>query len=446
MSIKPRVILGIDFGTTKTIVAEKKLGAAAQDPHILEINGHEVTPTALLLTPEGEVEAFGREAFNAFSDPNLRSRTFLNFKRLMGRRDAAPFELRGSKSLRAEDLALLFLIEVRKALERGRNGAPIDPETITVIGYPASWSEMRKKTILAAAEQAGFPNVDGCEEPIAALHYHHYRSELDFDKEQRVLVFDAGGGTTDLCMALLRRGGSAPEVLATCGCGVAGTDIDDALTVNFAERAGATSADDVATIRSATQVFKEELPNTWGREQATVIKKFRVFLSGLLRHFSAEITRDDFESICRPKLNDMLAEIPRLLNKSGHLRPEQVPLVVLAGGMGRLFCVQEGVRKRFRSSEVLVSPTPQKVIALGLVLAGLRNIEPACYLRAQRAEVEQTSQIKEVCDHPKQQKKRAVPESKEKKVAKWILLAGLILLGAALFYFINDIENLLLNL
>ena len=236
-----KTVLAVDFGTTQSSVAviteESK-----REPQIIEINDGQRTvkavATALQLDITGNITYFGAKALAKSEE--APERTFQNFKVFTGG-DGQDYQvMTGQNKYTPDDLALLYLTHIRKQLEEHYfNGAKLSTmaELSCVIGCPSDWSEVRKDTLKRIAESAGFPKVRLCDEPIGVIYYHHFFGSLKFSKSQNILVYDFGGGTTDVAIARIEitdSGEIKPKVLSVGGLpNLGGSNFDEAISAHY---------------------------------------------------------------------------------------------------------------------------------------------------------------------------------------------------------------------
>jgi molecular chaperone DnaK len=209
-----KTVIGIDFGTTKTAIAQTTVNGRFV-PEIIEFEGRRNMETVMRLDLQGkDIKCIGIEAWDDMR--NHPDTTFCEFKPKMGTSHA--YRLPGnSRTLTALQLAVLFLKKLREMVEMHYNGATLDAEGfMTVIGYPAEWNKAQRKETIQAAEMAGFPSVIGCEEPVAVVYYHHYKEDITFGEGEHVLVYDIGGGTTDIASVEIKKG-AEPNIRKTGG-------------------------------------------------------------------------------------------------------------------------------------------------------------------------------------------------------------------------------------
>ena len=196
-----------------------------REPQIIEINDGQRTvkavATALQLDITGNITYFGAKALAKSEE--APERTFQNFKVFTGG-DGQDYQvMTGQNKYTPDDLALLYLTHIRKQLEEHYfNGAKLSTmaDLSCVIGCPSDWSEVRKENLKSIALSAGFPKVRLCDEPIGVIYYHHFFGSLKFSKSQNILVYDFGGGTTDVAIARIEitdSGEIKPKVLSVGG-------------------------------------------------------------------------------------------------------------------------------------------------------------------------------------------------------------------------------------
>ncbi len=395
-----KTVIGIDFGTSTTVVAKRRENSRFE-PEIIEIDGKQTTDTVIRLSKDGrQIEAIGPDAWAAAEQ--YPKTTFFEFKPQIG--TDTSYELTTGKQLTPEHVAVLFLQRVREAIERFYGDSELkDRETVTVIGYPAEWPEERKSRIVELAKRAGFPNPEGCAEPLAVLYYHHNQGDLDLDKPQKILVYDLGGGTTDSCIVQVQSLNKSPKILATGGADIGGRHFDESLahvvekTICKDEAVDTLAPEDKITVRKTGRLLKERLSDEarYGRTQF----KYSVpplFTTG--RTFKLRMTIPHFEAACGKLVEQLNAPIDSVLSRSA-LSEDQVHRVVIAGGMGRLYSVRTTVEERFKhlkKAGITTSTNPQEVVAKGLVLYGLRDeiasqeSERESTAKQQRALAEQT--------------------------------------------------------
>jgi hypothetical protein len=369
-----KTLLGIDFGTTTTVVAqttpESRFG-----PELIEVDGLKRIETVIRLDPEGRnVERIGEEAWDElFRYPE---RTFFDFKPYI-ESDKSWFI--NGKPITAFDLSVLFLRAVREKIEAQHfcRTSLADMEVTSIIGYPAEWEDTRKTAVVEIAKQAGFTNVLGCDEPLGAVYYHHFKEEISIDHPQLMLVYDFGGGTTDV--SIMRCGPDRTlELLGGGGMDVGGHHFDNLLTETFSERIsqevnGPLSDEDQARVRTASQRLKERLSNNRGysnTESEILIPVLKA------KGSSYRLTLDfqKFELLGVDLIGRFEAPIHSALKRAG-IEKSEIDAVILAGGAGRLYYAREKLRELFPPPQKYIqTANPQEVIAMGLALYGREKL------------------------------------------------------------------------
>lgn len=366
-----KTILAIDFGTTTTVFA------ATTDcdefaPKILEIDGNPVTDSVLRLTSDGKsVEMVGRDAWDkAVEAPD---RTAYDFKLHIGDPQKLPV---ANGVYTAKDISVLYLTTLRKKLEHDVwNGGTINNDVhMTVIGYPAEWTEVQRQETLDIVKLAGFPNVIGCSEPVAAVYYQHYTRNLDIQQVKTVLIYDFGGGTADVCLVRSSEG-EQPDILAQSGSQhLGGRYIDEILCQHFTDTLlkeadlQSVPAKDWTMLRRETRRIKEKLSQAIFNGQpltdATIPR-----LDSIGSSYRISLTQDAFEASCSSIISGTETPVWDILSKAG-IEATDVDAVLLAGGASQLYFVKEKMQLLFPGKTIIEDKNPQHIIVKGLALFG----------------------------------------------------------------------------
>ncbi|GHT00636.1 hypothetical protein AGMMS50276_26920 [Synergistales bacterium] len=165
-----KTFLGIDFGTTKTIVTRIQ-EASRRDQIVVEIDGKKTVDTALCLDAEDNVIFFGEKALDKIHE--APEDTFYNFKTAIG---SGRIFHSSFKDYKPETLSLLFMTHLRQKIAIKYFNAPANapdlstiPDLYCTIGCPAGWDEKKRRAIVNIAIEAGFPNVSYCDEPFGVI-------------------------------------------------------------------------------------------------------------------------------------------------------------------------------------------------------------------------------------------------------------------------------------
>ncbi|MDR1874713.1 MAG: Hsp70 family protein, partial [Synergistaceae bacterium] len=382
-----KIFLGIDFGTTQTIVTMIREGSK-YEPEIVEIDGQRTVDTALRLDAEDNVLFFGQNALDRMHE--APEDTFYNFKTAIG----SGKTFRSScKDYTPETLTFLFLRHLRQKLEKkyfNVGNLTAEKDIYCTIGCPASWNEKQRSTLVDLAEKAGFPNVSCCDEPFGVIYYYHFRGELPLTKTRNILVYDFGGGTTDVAIEEIspdsvravagRAALVAPKVLAAAGISnLGGKDFDERLRDHFIEEMGGTAATfgvkDSRILENYAKLLKEALSISIDNGVTFVEKVVPMLFSRRSSHKLA-LSKKEFERICGSFIERLEEPIYDALN-TATFGVDQVDDVIIAGGSSRLYYVKSRVKALFPKSNIVTSANPVEVVAKGLALYGRSPVAEA---------------------------------------------------------------------
>ena len=367
-----KTILGIDFGTTTTAIGMTS-EASRFEPELVEVDGITTVESVLRLDPAGErVEQIGREAWEEIS--LYPDRTFYAFKSKTGVNYEYKFGAAG-RVFTGKDLGVLFLRVIREKIERQQfNGVSLKDSDVTcVIGYPAEWSDKQKSLIVGVAEEAGFPNVVGCEEPLGVVYYHHFKGDLSVNKDQIILVYDFGGGTTDVAIVRTSKG-ELPEIIGFGGIDLGGHHFDENLRQIFSAKMSMSlgmaqlTPSDQALTKRYSRMIKEKLSvaQDGGSDKAEITIPM---LETSKSHYRMALDAEEFERQCENFIKRFDEPVDAALLKSG-IGKNEIDVVITAGGSGRLHYVREKIKSAFPDSLKIQSTNPQEVISKGLAIFG----------------------------------------------------------------------------
>jgi molecular chaperone HscC len=353
------MIVGIDLGTTNSLVGVWRDGAATLIPNAL---GHLLTPSAVGLSDDGELLVGLSARERLATHPALTAATF---KRYMGT-DRVMFV--GQKGFRAEELSALVLRSL-KADAEAFLGEPVDQAIITV---PAYFSDAQRKATKAAGELAGLKVDRLLTEPTAAALAYGLAGAGEVNQDESViLVVDLGGGTFDVSILHCFEG--VMEVRASAGDSwLGGEDFVDAIVGAFMAGPGKdagippvsseTPLSVHGALRRQAELVKRKLTET---ETATLDLVYKD------RPVTWTISRDTLERLAEPLLARLRAPIERAL-RDARIHPDELSHIVLAGGASRMPMFRRLIARLFRRLPIQ-NINPDEVVARGAAArAGLQ--------------------------------------------------------------------------
>jgi molecular chaperone HscA len=356
-----RIAVGIDLGTTHSLVAAVRHGVAECLP---DEQGRVILPSAVRYLPQGRRQ-IGAEALAAQAeDPES---TIVSVKRFMGRGLA---DVAGREKLpyRFEDTPGMLSLHTREGL---KTPVEVSAEILAtlrfraedsfaddifgaVITVPAYFDDAQRQATKDAAQLAGLKVLRLINEPTAAAIAYG----LDNASEGLYAVYDLGGGTFDISLLRLTKG--VFEVVATGGdAALGGDDFDQALADWALAETGrrADSAHDKRALLVAARAAKEALSDAFDTTLVAALD------AGELR---LAVSRETFERITKPLIDKTLAAVKRVL-RDARLKADEVQGTVMVGGSTRMPCVRAAVSQLF-GREVLTNLNPDEVVALGAAI------------------------------------------------------------------------------
>jgi molecular chaperone HscC len=348
------LIIGIDLGTTNSLVALWRDGAPLLIPNAL---GHALTPSCVGFSDTEELLVGQAAKDRLQTHPRL---TTANFKRYMG--SAREIEL-GKRKFRPEEVSS-FVLRSLKADAEAFLGESVDEAIISV---PAYFSDAQRKATRAAGELAGLRVERIINEPTAAALAYGVR---DAGSERKFLVFDLGGGTFDVSILEIFEG--VMEVRASAGDNfLGGEDFVDVLVQDILAQAKLRQDDltpsDLQRLRDTAERLKRKLS-----VESLVDVSFQ--LSGCDIAYS--LNEERFATLCDPLLQRLRIPVERAL-RDARIRASDLYEVVLAGGATRMPLVRKLVTRMFGRFPATAF-NPDEVVALGVaVQAGLKMNDSA---------------------------------------------------------------------
>ena len=369
-------VIGIDLGTTNSCVAIMETG----DPNVLaNAEGSRTTPSVVAFTDGGERLVGQIARRQAITNPE---NTIFAVKRLIGRRsdDAmvqkaanllpykivrndigdACVEIRGKQYSPAEISALI--LQKMKQTAEDYLGEKITEAVITV---PAYFNDSQRQATKDAGRIAGLNVLRIINEPTAAsLAYG-----LDKKKDEKIAVFDLGGGTFDI--SILELGEGVFEVKATNGdTFLGGEDFDQRIIDYLADEFKKDQGIDLRKDRMALQRLKEAAEKAKCELSSSMETDINLpFITADQqgpKHLNMKLTRSKLEALCADLLDRLEGPCRQALKDSG-LTAGEIHEVILVGGMTRMPVVQERVKKIF-GKEPHRGVNPDEVVAVGAAI------------------------------------------------------------------------------
>ncbi len=369
-------IIGIDLGTTNSVVAVME----GSSPKVLvNASGSRLTPSVVGFTDKGERLVGQIARHQQVTNPE---NTVFSVKRFMGRRHnevgseekIVPYKIVGNpdelvrigvhgKEYTPPEISAMVLQDLKKTAEDYLG------ETVTkaVITVPAYFNDAQRQATKDAGKIAGLEVERIINEPTAAALAYG----LEKKKNEKVVVFDFGGGTFDV--SILDIGDNVFEVLSTNGDTHLGGDDLDAIVINyladeFKKQEGIDLRDDAMAhqrLKEAAEKAKCELS---GQVESTVNLPFITADASGPKHLQMTITRSKFESLCEPILERLRIPCQKAL-ADAKLQPGEIAEVLLVGGSTRIPKVHEIAQEIF-GKESNRSLNPDEVVALGAAIQG----------------------------------------------------------------------------
>ena len=368
--------IGIDLGTTNSVVAVMEAG----DPKVLiNAQGSRTTPSIVAFTDKGERLVGQPAKHQQVTNPTS---TIYSIKRFMGRRHheveseekIVPYEVVGDaeelvkvkvrdKTYTPQEVSAMVLTDLKKTAE-DYLGEKVEKAVITV---PAYFNDSQRQATKEAGEIAGLQVERIINEPTAAsLAYG-----LDQKKNEKIAVFDLGGGTFDI--SILDIGDGVFEVLSTHGdTHLGGDDWDQALIGFLADEFRKQEGVDLRTDPMALQRLKEAAEKAKCElstmQETTVNLPFITATNEGPKHLQIAVTRAKFEQICTA-LFDRLRMPCQTALQDADLTAGDIKELVLVGGSTRMPRVQEMAKEVF-GKEPNRSLNPDEVVAIGAAIQG----------------------------------------------------------------------------
>ena len=346
-------IIGIDLGTTNSCVSVLEGGEAKVIPNP---EGNRTTPSVVAFKGD-EIQVGEVAKRQAITNPN----TVISIKRHMG--TDYKEDVNGKKYSPQEISAMI--LQNLKATAEAYLGEKVTKAVITV---PAYFNDAQRQATKDAGKIAGLEVERIINEPTAAaLAYGLEKTDVD----QKVLVFDLGGGTFDV--SILELGDGVFEVLATSGDNLlGGDDFDQAIIDYLVEEFKKEQAIDLSQDKMAMQRLKDAAEKA--KKDLSGVTSTQISLPFISAgangpvHLENTLTRAKFDELTHGLVERTLIPTRQALKDAG-LNPSEIDQVILVGGSTRIPAVQEAVKKEM-GKEPHKGVNPDEVVAMGAAIQG----------------------------------------------------------------------------
>ena len=347
-------IIGIDLGTTNSCVAVMEGG---QPTVIANTEGARTTPSVVAFTKTGERLVGEPAKRQAVTNAD---KTISSIKREMGTDYKVAID---DKKYSTQEISAMILQKL-KADAEGYLGEKVTEAVITV---PAYFNDAQRQATKDAGKIAGLDVKRIINEPTAAALAYG----LDNEKEQKIMVYDLGGGTFDV--SIIEIGDGVIEVLSTAGNNrLGGDDFDQKITDYMLADFKAKEGVDLSTDKMALQRLKEAAEKAKKElSSATTTNINLPFITATAegpKHFDMNLTRAKFDELTHDLVEKTAEPVTRALSDAG-ITAAELGQVLLVGGSTRIPAVQEEV-KRLTGKEPSKSLNPDECVALGASVQG----------------------------------------------------------------------------
>ena len=370
-------IIGIDLGTTNSAFAYMLAG---KPEVIANAEGNRTTPSVVAINKKGDRlvgQVAQRQRVTNAKD------TIYGVKRLIGRKftddevqkdhDIMPYEIvkhkdgvavkLGGKEYTPEEVSAMILSKIKADAEAFLG----DKVTEAVITVPAYFDDSQRQATKDAGKIAGLEVKRIINEPTAAALAYG----LEGKKEEKIAVFDLGGGTFDV--SILELGDGVFEVRSTNGdTHLGGEDFDNRIVDHFIDEFKKTEGVDLKNDKAALQRLKDEAEKA--KKELSSTNSYEVNLPFITadadgpKHFEYTLTRSKLEDLVKDLIDRLAGPVEKAL-KDADMKPGEIDEIVLVGGMTRMPAVVEKVKGIF-GKDPLQGVNPDEVVAVGAAIQG----------------------------------------------------------------------------
>jgi len=347
-------IIGIDLGTTNSCVSVMEGGEAVV---IANAEGARTTPSVVAFSKDGE-RMIGQVAKRqSVTNPD---KTVMSIKRHMGTEYKVDID---NKAYTPQEVSAMILQKLKQDAE-AYLGTTVTEAVITV---PAYFTDAQRQATKDAGKIAGLDVKRIINEPTAAaLSYG-----IDKENDQKIMVYDLGGGTFDV--SIIEMGDGVQEVLATAGNNkLGGDDFDDIIIKYLASEFKREQGIDLSSDKMAMQRLKESAEKAKielsGVQTANINLPFITADATGPKHLDITITRAKFNELTSSLVEKTMEPVRQAISDSG-LNKDEIHKVLLVGGSTRIPAVQDAV-KEFMGKDPFKGINPDECVAMGAAIQG----------------------------------------------------------------------------
>ena len=345
-------VIGIDLGTTNSCVAVIEGGEPVV---IANAEGARTTPSVVAFSKTGERMVGQVAKRQAITNPD---RTIASIKRQMGSDYHVKID---DKQYTPQEISAMILQKLKTDAESYLG----DKVTEAVITVPAYFTDSQRQATKDAGRIAGLEVKRIINEPTAAALAYG----IDKETDQKVMVYDLGGGTFDV--SIIEMGDGVQEVLATAGNNhLGGDDFDqrviDWLADNFKKEQGVDLRGDKMAMQRLKEAAEKAKIELSGVTTSNISLPFITADATGPKHLEATLTRAKFNELTADLVESTMGPVRQAMSDSG-LKTSEIDKVLMVGGSSRIPAVQEAIQK-FMGKEPFKGINPDECVAIGAAL------------------------------------------------------------------------------
>ena len=347
-------IIGIDLGTTHSCVSVIEGGEAVVIPNA---EGARTTPSVVAFSKDGERMVGNVAKRQAITNPE---RTIASIKRHMGSDYKVNID---GKAYTPQEISAIILQKLKSDAESYLG----DKVTEAVITVPAYFTDAQRQATKDAGKIAGMEVKRIINEPTAAA----LAFGIDQENDQKVMVYDLGGGTFDV--SIIEMGDGVQEVLATAGNNhLGGDDFDkkimDWLVAEFKKEQGIDLSGDKMAMQRIKEAAEKAKIDLSGMTTAQISLPFITADATGPKHMETTLSRAKFNEMTADLVEATMGPVRQAMSDSG-LTMNDIDKILLVGGSTRIPAVQEAIKK-FSGKEPFKGINPDECVAMGAALQG----------------------------------------------------------------------------